>query len=187
MSAKKSAAVKKPTIRKTAPGPKPANVEKAPRTPRKPAVERAAKLATLATKKVAALTRMTVKWHGEATPAQQSACVRIAANLGSVEGFINQIAADTAFLKDSGFTPAGGSAGRKAIAVGTRVKIKNAKFDAEVHGEDNDFEVVGTTEKYVRIQGVANSNLEIPVLRAWIEPVVLPADAEPADTGDDAA
>lgn len=182
MSAKKTAA-KKPSIRKTTSASKPATGEKQPRS-RKPAAERAAKLATLIVKKVVALTKMTAKWHGKATPEQQSACVRTAASLGNIKGFVDQIAADTAFLKDSNFTPTGGSAGRKPIAVGTRVKIKDAKFDVEIHGEDNDFEVIGTTEKYVRIQGIADARLEIPVLRAWIEPTVAAGDIRSDDAED---
>lgn len=169
----------RPSIRKTnAPGA--AKPDKAPRT-RKPMMERAAKLANLAMKKLTALAKMAAKWRGEATTEQSAASARLNANLLSVRDFVEVIVKDAGFLHTSGFAPTSGSAGRKPLATGTRVKIKDAKFDPEVYGEDNDFEVIGTTEKYIRIQGVANSDVQAAVLRAWIEILPMPTDAAHED------
>ena len=172
MGTKKAAAVKKPSIRKTTPATAEKS-EKAPRT-RKPAVERAVKLAALATKKIAALAKMAGKWHGEATEEQQIACERLAGNLGNVQGFVAQIAADVNLLHATGFTPTTGTRGRKAIEVGTQVKIKADRFDEIAHGTENLFEVTQVTDKYTFIRGIDNPRISLPVLRAWLEIVSVP-------------
>jgi hypothetical protein len=186
-------AAKKPTIRKTMPTKKLATASKLATTaasagtkerkPRKPAVERAEKLATLLTKKYTALQKMVIKWHGEATPEQQTATIRLAANLGLLTAPISEIAADVAFLLDSGFTPSGGSPGRKPLAVGTKVKIKEAKYDPEIHGEMNDFTVFRTTDKFIIIKD--DDGLPVGVIRAWLEVVGTAPAAEGEDAGED--
>jgi hypothetical protein len=182
MGTKKAAAVKKPSIRKTTPATAEKG-EKAPRT-RKPPVERAVKLAALATKKIVALARTTGKWRGEATEEQQTACERLTGNLTHVQGFVTQILADVNLLHTTGFTPTAGARGRKAVAVGTQVKLKEGKFDEVAHGADNLFEVVQVTDKYTILRGVDNPRVQFPAPRNWFDIVSAPA-ATPDE--DDAA
>jgi hypothetical protein len=176
MASKKTGSGKKPATRK--PSTASANSEaKAPRN-RKPPIERAEKLAGLLVKKHTALTKSSAKWHGEATPEQKAACIRIATNLGNTAEAVNQIVADIAFLHDSGFSPKSSAPGRKALSAGAHVQIKENRFDAVVHGTDNNFEVVQATEKYYILRGIENKKIQFSALRAWLDVV---ADADDVD------
>lgn len=139
-----------------------------PKRKRKPPVERAQRLATQMVAKLQAMARSTNKWHGEATPSQAAACARIAQNLGVIAQPLDTLSADLSYLRDTGWAPQAGSPGRKPLPAGERVQIREAKFDPVVHGTENSFEVATTTEKYVVVRGIANKNIRIPVLRAWI-------------------
>ena len=167
-------ATKKPSIKKTVPVAKktasaPAGEKKAKRT-RKPAMERAQKLTNLLVKKYSALAKAAGRWGGECTPEQRTAVVQITTNLGEMRSRVDDVAADIAFLNDSGFAPTAGSPGRKPLADGTMVKLKDKRFDAEVHGEINLFKVVSKTEKYFRLVNGAG-DVAVSVPRAWFDPI----------------
>jgi uncharacterized protein YukE len=166
---------KKPSIKATSKAKKTvAKVEdtkdKVKRT-RKPAVERAQKLAVLINKKHAALTKLVGRWHGEATDAQQAACARLAVALGETADQLATLTADTAYLVDTGWVPTakrGGGGGRKALAVGMRVMIKNKRYDPIVHGDNNLFEVVLLSDKNIVIRDMGGDR-EFPVPRLSIK------------------
>jgi hypothetical protein len=145
---------------------------KTPRA-RKPPMERAQALIQLAVAKLAALAKLSAGWQEEvnsdvAVMGAGALCERIAINLRSALSMSNQIAADVKNAADTGFSPKAGSPGRKGLAACDLVKIKEAKFDVKMHGDDNHFEVVTTSEKNVLIKGMV-SGASFPVPRAWLE------------------
>jgi hypothetical protein len=190
-SGSKPAAAKPSNKPATAPATAPV---KAPRKPRTPAVERAARLASQVEKKIVALTKNTGRWHGDATPEQVGARKRLAQALGSMAPLADALAVDLAFLQDSKFQPASAAPGRKPLAAGTRVKIKEKQYDAEAHGTLNLFAVLRVTEKGLYIlRSVRDPRITPAVPRAWIEENggAAPAQAEPEpdpdpENGDDA-
>jgi hypothetical protein len=145
--------------------------DKTPRV-RKPPMERAKILADLAAKKIGVLAKMVpLVGVGEVTEAQGGCCERIEINLCLAQKTAAQIAADVDLLLDSGFVPKTGSPGRKGLAEGDRVTIKEAKFDVEMHGDLNLFEVMKISEKYVLIRSNGDTTLQFPVLRVWLKSV----------------
>jgi hypothetical protein len=147
----------------------PVIADKTPRV-RKPMMERVKMNIDLASKKLGALAKMgTLVSTGEPTVDQVAACERIEMNLQSAQSMVAQLAADVKLLLTSGFIPKASAPGRKGLVAGDLVKIKEAKFDVAMHGDSNHFEVVTTSEKGARIQGVEDATVQFPVLRAWLE------------------
>jgi hypothetical protein len=150
-----------------------ATADKTPRV-RKPPMERAQILIKLAVVKLTALAKLSAGWEDEslgagANPGVGVVSTRIAMNLRSALGMTAQIAADVGTLRDLGFAPKASALGRKGLAEGDLVKIKDAKFDVEMHGTYNHFKVVKTSEKNVLIEGAVDETIRFPVLRAWLE------------------
>ena len=145
--------------------------DKTPRE-RKPVMERATTLATLAQKKLSALAKMLpLTSTTEAAAIELAACERISINMESAQSMVSQIVTDARALLAAGFVVKARAAGRKGLAEGDLVKIKEAKFDADMHGSDNNFKVLKISEKYVLIRSTYDETMQFPVLRGWLEPV----------------
>ena len=152
-----------------------ANQPTSTRTPRvrKSPMERAAALIKLAAVKIGALAKLAARWPQEEGAGEQQVvvCERVAINLRSVQSMAAQLSTDVELLQASGFSPKVAASGRKGLAEGDVVKIKAAKFDVIMHGDDNNFKVVKTSEKNVLIRGVEDESVQFPVLRTWLESV----------------
>jgi hypothetical protein len=149
---------------------------------RLPPVERAAKLGTQLNRKIDALSRNTNRWQGEASAEQSDACKRLAVTLGEIKPRAEELLADLSYLRDSGFAPKGAAPGRRPLQAGACVEIKENRYDAGVHGENN-FAVVSVTEKYILIRHATDTkNPPIPVPRAWLN--VVGDDDDGGDEGE---
>lgn len=142
-------------------------VKKAGR-PRKPPVVRAIKLATQLAKKAIALEKQTERWKGDGTEEQKLSLSRVRENLNQIGTPIADLQDDLDFLQESGWVPASSGLGRKPIAVGDNVRIREKFYESDIQGGLNEFNVVKLTEKNAVIEPVDKSMKPFPVPRHYL-------------------
>ena len=164
MSTKKKASPKPPAKLEKPRG----AAEKKERAPRKPALERASRLAGQIDKKVNALTKNTDHWTGPATPEQLEEISSIRQNLTALQHALEAVDGSLAFLTDTKYTPKGAAPGRKPIQAGAAVMLKEKRYEAGLHGP-NDFEVVAAYKNAVQLRSRGNPRaMGFHVPRSWI-------------------
>ncbi len=144
MAQKKSSGSKRPAASKDS------NKPKREYKPRKPPIERAARLCGLLAKNQGSLAANVIKWQGTAVTNsdQKLALSKIGSALKSIGEGSKAIAESLLFLQKSGYTPKLPSAGRQKMAVvGADVIIKPKFYDPEAHGDVNEFKIAQITEK----------------------------------------
>jgi hypothetical protein len=138
----------------------------------KPPIERAAKLARLLALKAKALLHLVSTWQGELTGEQAPLHVEAKGFLEDLVPGAEQILLDIDTLQQSGFQPTGGRAysSREPLAAGARVQLKPKRFDTELYGSLNDFDVVVEIQRNVRIREHGNLQGQsfFPIPRAWL-------------------
>lgn len=152
---------------KKAPAKKDDGKERA-RAPRKPPLERAARLAIRVGRNVEALEKNVAAWHGDVTDDQRDQIDGLKEELPSLVQLAASVSAALTVLKQLGFSPRGASPGRKPLSAGAHVVLKDKRYAREIHGP-NDFEVVAVREHLVEIR--ARGNLKASshgVPRSWL-------------------
>lgn len=154
------------------------------RKPRKPPLERAARLGGLLARAFASLKKNVLGWKGDATPEQRLSITKINGELRKLDGetgIVNTITSNLAFLDQSKYQPrVERAAGRpKAFVEGAPVALKDKRYDKTIHGVVNAFIIVGTTDKYFLIKpiGAPASATPLGVPRAWLAKREAPAAA----------
>ena len=170
------ASKKKPAGTKPA-GTKPARERK----PRKPPIERAARICDLVAKNQGSLARNVISWQGTPNADQKIALSKVGSALKAIGEASKTIADNLVYLQKSGYEPkAPAGPGRKKIAIpGAHVLIKPNRYDPEVHGDDNEFVISEITEKgNAKLTLVDGDNDEIicTVPATWL--AKLPEDEE---------
>jgi len=136
--------------------------------PRKPPVVRANKLATQLAKKVIALDKQTERWKGEGSEEQQLALGKIRECLEQIGAPIAELQDNIDFLLASGWNPASSGLGRKPIAVGDTVRIREKFYEPEIVGASNEFEVVKLTEKNAVVVPIDGKLKPFPIPRHYL-------------------
>lgn len=157
---------------------------------RKAAIDRALKLAKLFDKNGRSLLRLVGNWQGEATKDQTVTNNEVVAALSKATHLAAQVLLDVDMLKETGFVPTAGPSSAEPLAAGERVVIKPKFFDPMVCGKVNNFEVVVSTGKFVRIKSAVDAKQpQMVVQRAWLEAVdeVEVDDAAPPETSEEEA
>lgn len=151
------------------------------RKPRKPPIERAARICDLVAKNQGSLARNVISWQGTPNADQKIALKNIGTALKNIGEGTKAIAEGLVYLQKSGFEPKSPAGpGRKKIAVpGAHVAIKPNCYDPEAHGDDNEFVISEITEKgNARLKLVDGDDDEIicTVPATWL--AKLPDDEE---------
>lgn len=182
---------KKSSGKSSKPATKPAaSAPKKERAPRKPPLERAARLGGLLRRAVTALKKNVLAWKGDAAPEQRLAITKINGEIRKLDndgGIVDTITSNLAFLEQSKYQPkVERAAGRpKAFVEGAAVALKDKRFDKAIHGVVNAYTIVGTTDKYMLIKpiGAPASATPMGVPRAWLQKrEAAPAPAAPLPT-----
>lgn len=143
------------------------------RKPRKPPIERAARICDIIVKNQSSLAKNVISWQGAPNADQKIALTKVGAALKSIAEGTKTVADALVYLKQSGYEPkTSAGPGRKKIAVlGAHVAIKPNRYDPEAHGDDNDFVISEITEKgNARLRLVEGEDDEIvcTVPAAWL-------------------
>ena len=153
---------------------------------RKPALARACKQAAQLLKKATSLFKNVGRWVSNTTDTeeQKQMLADLQTDLRELcaqGGSAGAIGAALDTFAAAGWTPKTASGGRQPLAVGTPVHLKADRYKPRVHGDINDFEVLGIEDPYVLIR-VAGSDDDrgLPVVRAWLETV----DSKPVEAAD---
>lgn len=136
-----------------APPPPEPEKAKAPRK-RSPPMDRALKFVRLADKNTGRALRLVGNWRGEATDEQKRMNEEIVAKLKEAAPLLECALLDVGLLAKTSFAPteARGRAITEPFTAGERVAIKEAVYNADLHGKTNDFEVVVQVGGFVKIR-----------------------------------
>jgi hypothetical protein len=141
-------------------------------------IDRALKAAKLIDRHAQSLKRLVENWQGEATDDQQETCNETTACMVKVAGFAARVLLNVDTLKASGFQPTVNLRASVPLPAGTRVRIKDDRFNEALYGKINDFEVVISVDKQVRIRSNDTKAGQPVVMRSWLEII---GDAAPTE------
>lgn len=138
---------------------------------RTPIMTRAGKLVSQLGKKATALLKMASRWvSDDETEQQTDALNAIVDNLREIEPRIGDVSTSLKLLIDTSWTPKAGAPGRRPLAEGDDVQVKEKFYDPVAHGSKNLFTVASTTEKYVLIRAKgADGATPFPIERSKVK------------------
>lgn len=182
-----SSSKKKKTAKKTPRSPSDASAKE--RAPRRPPLVQASRLVELMAGNATKLHEKARTWQVDAaiTSAEQRVAVtKVLNGARGLETALTSLSDSLAYLQESGYVAkVPKSPGRKSsIGPGTHVALKPKRYDPEVHGDINDFEVASITEKgayKLRPTGGDEDEIVCGVPRAWIEKLDVEGDAPKGD------
>ena len=152
------------------------------RAVKRPPLELAAILVRQMQRKHGTLSGRVDRWRGDMSPVQQNSLDRLRGALDDLASGLGTAEEALTALIGTKWVPKGGAPGRKPLPVGIRVRLKDKRYDPEVHGEENDFVVAGVSGTYILIRLASDAEATpIPVIRPWI---VLNSDEGDNETDD---
>jgi hypothetical protein len=143
------------------------------RKPRKPPLARAVRIGGLLAKQHNALKRNVAAWKGAATaPEQRLALTKIKGEIAKLDATIDTITSSLAFLEQTKYEPKVEHLGgrTKSFGIGAPVALKEKRYDAEIHGPVNTYNVTGETAKgHYLLKSTGKPAIVLGVPRSWLE------------------